>query len=86
MSRPEYCEALDEDEFPDEPCPACGATVAGNDKVRGICQALKNRPRPQPLIHIVLIDKRTEEIVAATPPLSGLERTQAHEIRPSRTP
>lgn len=74
MARPEYCEALDEDEFPDVPCPACGATVAGNDPVRGVCQARKLGPRPKPLIHLVLIDKRTEEIVAATPPLSGLER------------
>lgn len=57
--RPEYCPCLHE--TPD-PCPACGATVSGNDKVRGICQARKGTYRP-PLVELVLTDKRTGEVI-----------------------
>lgn len=59
--RPEYCEAVDED----TPC-ICGATKEGKDPVRGFCQARRNYPRPVPLVQIILIDKRTGDIVAST--------------------
>lgn len=67
--RPDYCEA-DADDLafpigPHRPC-VCGATVSGKDPVRGVCQARHNRPKPQPLVQIVLIDKETGEIVAST--------------------
>lgn len=61
-NRPDYCPDLRED----EDCPACGATASGNDPVRGICQARFIGPAPQPLLHLVLIDKRTGEVVAST--------------------
>lgn len=51
MSRPEYCPV--ENETPD-PCPACGATVEGHDKVRGVCQA-RNGRQPAPLVEIILV-------------------------------
>lgn len=60
---PDYCPC--NEEGPD-PCPACGATVSGNDQVNGVCQARYNRPAPRPLVQIVLIDKRDGEIVAST--------------------
>lgn len=55
MARPEYCPC--EDDAPD-PCPACGATVKGDDKVRGICQALRG-PRLRPLVEVILTHKAT---------------------------
>jgi hypothetical protein len=36
MARPNYCPCVNGQ--PD-PCPACGATISGNDPVRGFCQA-----------------------------------------------
>jgi len=62
MPRPDYCPC--ENETPD-PCPACGATVSGNDPVRGVCQARKGY-RHDPGVQLVLIDKRTGEVVAST--------------------
>lgn len=58
---PKWCLAVDEE----TPC-ACGATKEGNDPVRGVCQARMNRPKPEPLVYLVLIDKRSGEIVAST--------------------
>lgn len=60
--RPRYCPCRDESE---DPCPACGATVSGNDPVRGVCQATHGF-EPEPLVSLVLIDKHTGEIVAST--------------------
>ena len=51
--RPEYCGAHDET----EPCPVCPATVSGNDIVGGVCQALRNRPAPRPLVELVVVPK-----------------------------
>ncbi len=51
MDRPDYCPDLNED----EDCPACGATVDGNDPVRGICQAKHSGPVPKPLVELILI-------------------------------
>ena len=42
MLRADFCPC--EDEMPD-PCPACGATVKGDDPYRGVCQA-RFRGRP----------------------------------------
>jgi hypothetical protein len=61
MTYPDYCPC--EDEQPD-PCPACGATVKGDDPVRGVCQARHNSRRPEPLLEWGLKDKKTGEIVA----------------------
>ena len=58
--RPEYCEAPPEESG--LTC-ICGATVEGNDPVRGVCQARRNYPKPQPLVTLVLVDKVTGEIV-----------------------
>jgi hypothetical protein len=55
--RPKYCPC--ENETPD-PCPACGATVEGKDKVRGVCQALYGR-EPKPLVELILINKQTDQ-------------------------
>jgi hypothetical protein len=64
VNRPDYCMIPDEGQPGWEgPCPGCGATVEGKDPVRGVCQARYNGPRPEPLIRVVLIDKRTGEIV-----------------------
>lgn len=60
--RPEYCTDLRED----QDCPLCGATVSGNDPVRGVCQARNPRPKPKPYLSLVLIDKQSGEIVAST--------------------
>lgn len=57
--RPQFCPV--ENETPD-PCPACGATVSGNDPVHGVCQARKFKPRYRG-IEIILTDKDTGEIV-----------------------
>lgn len=62
MARPEYCPC--KDEGPD-PCPACGATVAGDDPVHGVCQARHGAP-PEPFLHLDLVDRRTGETVART--------------------
>ena len=67
MARPDYCQTPDEGEPGCEgPCPGCGATLEGNDPVRGICQARHNGPAPKPFLHLVLIDKATGEEVART--------------------
>lgn len=62
MPRLVYCPC--NDDKPD-PCPACGATVSGNDPVRGICQALHGYRR-EPAIRLVLMDRTSGEIVAST--------------------
>jgi hypothetical protein len=62
-TRPLYCEALDEDKFPDAPCPACGATVAGNDPVRGVCQARRGPPPTDYGLRIVLTHRDTGQII-----------------------
>lgn len=61
-----YCEAPPEETG--LPC-VCGATVSGNDPVRGVCQARYNRPRPVPLLSLELVHKDTGEVVATTPVL-----------------
>lgn len=61
MSRPLYCLAEQGD-----PCPACGATESGDDPVRGRCQAIHLRPPPEPLVRLVLIDKRTGQVFGET--------------------
>ena len=61
--RPSYGPCTEE--TPD-PCPACGATVAGDDPVRGVCQARKSGPPPSPTVQLVLIHKETGEVVAST--------------------
>lgn len=57
---PEYCPC--ENEMPD-PCPACGATVSGNDPVEGICQARNPSPRPDYSITIGLVRRGTGEFI-----------------------
>ena len=45
-----------------DPCPLCGATLRGDDPVRGICQ----HPDPPPTdygLRLVLIDRETGKIV-----------------------
>lgn len=61
--RPEYCPC--KEETPD-PCPACGATVSGNDPVNGVCQARQMRSPPVPFLSLVLVDKNSGEVVAST--------------------
>ena len=64
MARPEYCMIPDEGEPGCErPCPGCGATIEGNDPVRGVCQARHNGPSPTPLVELILVDRRTGERV-----------------------
>lgn len=66
MSRPEYCMIPDEGQPGwDAACPGCGATIEGNDPVRGICQARRSGPPPRPLLEFVLVDKRTGEVIAS---------------------
>lgn len=60
MNRPEFCPCFEE--TPD-PCPACGATVDGKDKVHGVCQARKGYRR-QPDVVLVLTHRDTGEIIA----------------------
>lgn len=57
--RPDYCRADDES----VPCPDCGATADANDPVNGVCQARFSGPPPEPLVRVVLVDKRTGEIM-----------------------
>jgi hypothetical protein len=65
--RPEYCMIPDEPLPGSEgPCRGCGATASGNDPVRGMCQARNTGYPPVALLDIVLIDKRTGNIVAST--------------------
>ena len=54
--RPIYCPCREES--PD-PCPACGATVAGNDPVRGICQATHGYSPIDYGIRLILIDRNS---------------------------
>ena len=54
--RPRYCPCYEE--TPD-PCPACGATVSGNDPVRGVCQATHNRPPSDYSLSLILTDRNT---------------------------
>lgn len=65
MTRPDYCP-----DTPGDPCEACGATLSGNDPVRGVCQARFNGPAPRPLLEFVLVDKRSGEVVASQTVLS----------------
>lgn len=59
MIRPDVCPCH---EGQPDPCPACGATVKGDDPVNGVCQA-KGPPATDYGLRIILIDKRTEEPV-----------------------
>lgn len=60
MDRPDYCPCGN-----DEPpvCPACGATIepGPNDT----CRARHNGPPPTAYLDLVLIDKRSNEVVAS---------------------
>ena len=58
MARPEYCEAEE-----DKDCVACGATISGKDPVRGVCQARRNGPKPEPYLRIILTHRDTGEPV-----------------------
>ena len=58
--RPYYCPCYEE--TPD-PCPACGATVEGNDPVGGVCQSVTNRCKPEPLVRLVLVHRDTGEVI-----------------------
>lgn len=67
-----YCVA-DEDDLafpigPHRPCPACGATVSGNDRVSGVCQARFGKRR-EPTLFFTLVDKESGETVASQPVL-----------------
>lgn len=56
MARPNYCRA---DETID-PCPDCGATVSGNDRVHGVCQARYPQPaRTDYGLRLILVDRDT---------------------------
>ena len=59
--RPDYCPDEVDDRF-DVPCPACGATINGDDPVRGVCQARFNGRRPRPYIEVVLIDRQAASL------------------------
>jgi hypothetical protein len=60
MNRPVYCPC--DNDLPDL-CPACGATVKGDDLVHGLCQAITNRPEPKPYLYVVLTDRDTGKII-----------------------
>lgn len=53
-----YCPC--KEEKPD-PCPACGATVKGDDKWNGRCQALYGYRDYSWLPKLILVDKETGE-------------------------
>jgi hypothetical protein len=59
--RPEYCPCDDDST---DPCPACGATVKGDDPVNGFCQARHQGPKPWRPVEFVLTDKRAGKIVS----------------------
>ncbi len=61
MPRPEYCPC--HDEGPD-PCPACGATVKGDDPVSGFCQARCSGRDPREWMpRLVLVHRDTGELI-----------------------
>jgi hypothetical protein len=60
---PIYCPC--ENELHD-PCPACGATVSGDDAVLGVCQALRSTLSSESIVSLVLISRDTGEVVAST--------------------
>ncbi len=62
----DYC-PCDDDE-PD-PCPSCGATVSGNDRVYGVCQARYPYRQRAHVLFIELHDRETGNIVCSTPVL-----------------
>lgn len=53
--RPEYCPCESEETHPE--CPACPATVKGDDIVRGVCQARSRYPAPTPLLELITVRK-----------------------------
>lgn len=53
--RPEYCPCTSEEEFPT--CPVCPATVAGNDIVRGVCQAKKAGRPPEDWLELIVVGR-----------------------------
>jgi len=53
--RPEHCPCVNEETHP--VCPACPATVAGDDMVRGVCQARRHGRAPQALVELVLVSR-----------------------------
>jgi hypothetical protein len=57
MPRPLYCPCENEQS---DPCPACGATVEGNDPVHGVCQALRKGYPPSLYgLKLILVDRET---------------------------
>lgn len=61
MTRPKWCPC--DNDMPD-PCPACGATISGNDSVRGVCQATTGRSKPKPYLpELILVYRDTGERV-----------------------
>ncbi len=57
MKDRKYCPC--HEEKPD-PCPLCGATVSGDDKVNGICQYPDTPPTDYGL-RLILVDRDTDE-------------------------
>ncbi len=55
ITKPDYCPELRDD----EDCSVCGATVAGDDPVNGVCQARFRGSAPAPLVEIILVHKDT---------------------------
>ena len=56
LHRPRHCPCLNES--PD-PCPACGATVGGNDSVRGVCQATHRHAPSDYGLRLIVVDRDT---------------------------
>lgn len=64
-ARPRHCPCREES--PD-PCPACGATVSGNDLVHGVCQATHgyfdpSGPENDYGVRLVLVHRNTGELI-----------------------
>ena len=64
MIKPKYCPCIDNK--PD-PCPACGATLSGNDEVHGICQATHGVCEDK--LEVILV--RKEEMITKHEKING---------------
>jgi len=60
----DYCPCYDDK--PD-PCPACGATISGNDHVRGVCQATYPYKQRARVLFIELHDRKIGNVVSSVP-------------------
>lgn len=62
----DYCPCRDDKDLS---CPACGATIEGNDSVRGMCQARYPYMQRASILFVEIRNRKTGNVVSSWPVL-----------------